>query len=334
MREETQKDLYAAGVRNREYDEACKRVFRNKEIIAPILRMVVPEYSNCTVEEVIRCIDEDTIEDIPVEDVPARIEGLPTELSSVVDKLIRYDVHFKSVNPLLSDGTIYVHLHIDLEVQNDYRPRNPAYPMIKRALYYAARELSGQLGSLTEKTDYSALEKVYSIWICNKNIPEELRDTATAYTIRKKDIIGEAKEPEEDFDLLNVVMIRRGGKSREKIFDFLSAVFTGDAKRVDRYTDVEGNEKVKEEVERMTGLGAGIYEEGLEKGIEKGIGLGIEKGRREEAKKNARELLMSGVELATVESCIKSLSSEELLEIYAEVRESMGREFPGRGRGR
>ena len=44
MREGIQKDLYAAGARNREYDMACKRVLNNREIIAPILKMVVPEY--------------------------------------------------------------------------------------------------------------------------------------------------------------------------------------------------------------------------------------------------------------------------------------------------
>lgn len=135
MREETRKDLYAAGAMNREYDMACKRVLNNREIIAPILKMVVPEYKDCTMEEVIRYINEDTIsDDIPVEDIPARIEGLPTELSSVKDKLIYYDVHFKSVNPALSSENICVHLHFNLEVQNDYKPHNPEYPVIKRAL--------------------------------------------------------------------------------------------------------------------------------------------------------------------------------------------------------
>ena len=268
MREETEKDLYAAEVRGQEYDEACKRVFQNKEIIAPILQMVVPEYKDCTVEEVIRCIDEDTIEDIPLEDIPIRVEGEPTELSSVAEKLIRYDVHFKSVNPVLSNGQICVQLHIDLEIQNNYRPHNPEYPMIKRALYYAARELSAQLGTLTKRTNYGQLEKVYSIWICNKNIPEELRDTATEYSIRKSDIIGTTEEPEETFDLLNVIMIRRGGKSREKIFDFLTSVFEGQISKIRKYTDVIDHGTLEQEVKHMSGLGASILEEGIEQGIE------------------------------------------------------------------
>ena len=270
MREETAKDIYAAGALEREYDAACKRVFRNKEIIAPILQMMVPEYKECTVEEVLRCIDEDTMKDVPVEDIPLMLEGLPAELSSVTEKLILYDVHFKAINPALSSERICVHLHIDLEMQNEYRPRNPKYPMIKRALYYAVRELSSQLGTLTGTTNYNSLEKVYSIWICNEDIPEKLRDTATSYSIRKDDIIGETAEPEEDFDLLNVIMIRRGGKSREKIFDFLNAVFQAELQKIEKYTTVTGNEELKQEVECMTGLGMSIAEKNYNKGIERG----------------------------------------------------------------
>lgn len=321
MREESKKDLYAAGVKkSREYDEACKRVFKNKEFIAPILQMVVPEYKDSSIEEVIRYIDEDTIQDVPVEDVPLRVEELPTELSSVTEKLIRYDVHFKTVNPMLSTGQIIVHLHMDFEIQNDYRPGNPSYPVIKRALYYAARELSAQLGSLTETTDYSSLEKVYSIWICNRNIPEELRDTVTGYSIRKKDVIGTSEEPEEDFDLLDVIMIRRGGESRDKIFEYLTAIFQADVPVIEKYTSIKNNEKLKQEVEDMTGLGASILEEGIEKGIEKGI--------KEEAKRNALELFRSGVKMETVENCIKSLSHDELMEIYQKVNENTVRNNP------
>jgi len=52
MRAETEQDIYAAALRGQEYDEACKRVLNNKEIIAPILQMLVPEYRDCTVVNV------------------------------------------------------------------------------------------------------------------------------------------------------------------------------------------------------------------------------------------------------------------------------------------
>ena len=35
----------------RKYDDPCKRLFQNKEIIAPVLKKVIPEYKNATIEE-------------------------------------------------------------------------------------------------------------------------------------------------------------------------------------------------------------------------------------------------------------------------------------------
>ena len=79
----------------------------------------------------------------------------------------------------------------------------------KNYIYLATRELGSQLGILTETTDYSRIEKVYSIWICNENIPPKLRNTVTEYVLTKKDVIGVSDEPERDYDLMEVILIRR-----------------------------------------------------------------------------------------------------------------------------
>ena len=101
MKRETEIDIAAVAAVGSKYDEACKRLFQNREIIAPVLKEVVPEYKGSTVDEIIRYIDSDSIEDIPVDDVSVRAGQLPTEMGSVSDKLIRYDTHFRAVNPLL-----------------------------------------------------------------------------------------------------------------------------------------------------------------------------------------------------------------------------------------
>ena len=112
------------------------------------------------------------------------------------------------------------------------------------------------------------MEKVHSIWICNRNIPPELRDTVTEYSIQKKDIIGTTAEPERDSDLLDVILIRRGGKSEEDIFEFLDALFGAKIRTLEKYM-VEKNEKLEKEVADMSGLGASILQEGIEQGIAK-----------------------------------------------------------------
>lgn len=130
-------------------------------------------------------IVKDSISDDPVDDVSTIANQMETEMSSVSDKLIRYDSRFEVINPRLSDSEITICLHIDLEVQNNYSPSNPKYPIIKRGIYYGAREISSQLGIITNETDYNNLEKVYSIWICNENIPKDLQNTVSILKSRK-----------------------------------------------------------------------------------------------------------------------------------------------------
>lgn len=266
MRKETEIDIAAAEAVGSKYDNACKKLFQNREIIAPVLKEVVPEYKNSTVEEIIRYIDADSIRDIPVGDIPAGVGQLQTEMSSASDKLIRYDTHFKTVNPMLSNESLCIHLHIDLEVQNNYRPTSPSYPVIKRGIYYAAREISYQLGTLTEQTNYGDIQKAYSIWICNERIPARLQNTVTMYSIKKTDVIGKADEPEEEYDMMGVIMIRRGEKTDAPIFDYLTGVFNCDKGKIEEYVDIAENEKVLKGVDEMSGLGQTIMNEGIQKG--------------------------------------------------------------------
>ena len=273
MKRETEIEIAASEAFGSKYDEACSELFRNKEIIAPVLKEVVPEYKNSTVEEVIGYIDADSIRNMPIDDVSMMAEQLTTEMKSVSDKLIRYDTHFKVLNPILSDEEICIHMHIDIEVQNSYQP---SYPIIKRGIYYAAREISYQLGVLTEATDYAAVQKVYSIWICNERIPQKLQNTVSMYSVKKTDIIGETEEPEEDFDLLNVIVIRRGERTDIPIFEYLSGVFRCDKATIMKYVNIEENEKVLKGVEYMDGLGQSIARENMQRGMQQGIQQGMQ----------------------------------------------------------
>lgn len=310
MKRETEIDLASVEAIGSKYDRACKRLFQNKEIIAPVLKEVVPEYKDSTIEEIIQYIDADSIEDIPVGDVPVKVGQLPTEMESVSDKLIRYDTHFKAVNPLISNKDLCIHLYIDIEVQNSYRPSNPSYPVIKRGVYYAAREISYQLGTLTDMTNYGDIQKVYSIWICNEDIPLRLQNTVTMYAIKKSDIIGTTDEPEEDFDLLNVVIIRRGKDTKVPIFDYLSGVFNCDKKKIMEYVNIQDSEIVWKGVNDMSGLGQTIMLEAMQKGIEQGIEQGIQQGIEQGIEQGIQQGIEQGIQqgedlVAILVCCLK-----------------------------
>ena len=145
-----------------------------------------------------------------------------------------------------------------------------------------ARDLSSQLSTITQTTGYSKLEKCYSIWICAEDVPKKLQNTLTEYSFSKKDIIGVADEPEEDYDLLTVIIIRLGKETEEKgIFDYLKGLFTGDIKRIQRYSHIEWSEPFQEEASKMTGFGDMIYERGIQQGMQQGMQQGIQQGRHE-----------------------------------------------------
>ena len=281
MRDETKLDVYTSGITGAEYDAGMKHLMSNKEIIIPILQMTVPEFKTCSQEEILQCLDissitkDDFVSDIPKIEKNLRLTREDSELSTLTEKLVRFDIRFRIKNPRLSTDEIRVNLHIDMEAQKSYRPSNPSYPVLKRAVYYAARDLSSQLSSITETTDYSKLEKCYSIWICAEDIPKKLQNTLTEYSLSKKDIIGVTDEPEEDYDLLTVIVIRQGEKTEEKgIFDYLNGIFTCDINRIGKYSHIKWSEPFQREVSKVTGFGDMIYERGMRAGEQKGMILG------------------------------------------------------------
>ena len=115
-----------------------------------------------------------------------------------------------------------------------------------------------------------------------------LRNTVTSYTLTKKDEIGITDEPVSDYDLMSVIIIRRGEEASEGIFDYLEGIFNSNIDRIEKYVDIKDNENIKEGVKRMTGLGESIYIKAYKEGevsamfklVQKGM-LTIEEGASE-----------------------------------------------------
>ena len=125
---------------------------------------------------------------------------------------------------------------------------------------------------VTGKTNYADLEKCYSIWICLEDVPVRLRNTMTEYRIRKEDVLGETDEPEEDYDLMSVIVIRMGEKSEERgIFDYLNQVFVGNIEEIETYSHIEWEDEFKEDVAMtMTGFSDVLVRRGREEGRKEG----------------------------------------------------------------
>ena len=256
------------------YDRVVKEIFDKPKIVATILRLTVPEFQGMTVEEVLPYILEIS-DEVPVDDISsAALRNQPQEQTALLGKIITYDKHIKARSP--KAGELNITLYFDFEFQNEYRSTTLGYPLLKRGWFYAARELDSQLGVLTEDTKYSTLQKSYSIWICNEDIPKEEQNSMTRYHIVKDDVIGHSEDVPENYDLMEVIMIRRGDAEIDaEIFDFLNGIFKSETERVNKYT---GNDPViEEEVKKMGGFGAAL----AEKNRNEGIGIGRDQRDRE-----------------------------------------------------
>ena len=171
-------------------------------------------------------------------------------------------------------------MHINLEFQNDYRPTDTngrTYPLVKRGIYYVAREISAQLGRITQKTNYNDIEKAISIWVVNDNIPLSLQNTASRYYMEKEDFIGSVEEPESDYDLIEVVIIRTGENPdiTKPVFDYLKALYDANIEEIDKYTPASDNPEIVKEVSDMPGMSQTIFNNGYDSGYGSGYGNGI-----------------------------------------------------------
>ena len=283
MKNSTVQDIFSAEDIGIKYDQAAKTLWRNREIIAPLLKYAVKELADETVESIMGLIDADTIrDDVPVSDLPTEVVERSEHHPSVTEMPITFDFSLRVKNPQLSVGDMLVMIHVDVEFQNKYHPSSKdgrTYPLVKRGIYYSAREISRQLGRITQQTNYSDIEKVISIWVVNDGVTKGLHNTATRYYIEKDDFIGQSEEPKEDYDLLEVVILRRGdsGEVTEPLFEYLKGVFDANLETIDKYTPASSNPEIKEEVEKMPGMSQTIYNNGYDSGYGNGFGSGYDR---------------------------------------------------------
>lgn len=255
-------------------DEKCHDIFLNKEILAPILKQTIEEYSDLTVEEIQSLIDEASISKVEnVSEYPVskdvKIKPLDTALKSVSDKTIYFDVFFKAALPKDKQTKASFQLYVDIEPQGTYYV---GYSLTKRSIYYVARSLARQLGVLSGETDYGKLQKCYSIWICyDPKIPKKLKNTACRYSFTKEDIFGTVEEDESNYDLMEVVivMLDTSADTDFKLLDYLKGVLTYDKEKIMEQAG-QLSPQAEKEVEAMSGVGSMIRYLGVEEGIAKG----------------------------------------------------------------
>lgn len=269
------------------YDEACKRVLSEKAILARIMKSCLEEYKDCDPNEIADKYIEgqpqvSAVPVLPDEGGPL-ISGLDTEDKSLHEGSITYDIRFRAIAPGTGEP---IALIINLEAQNDYYP---GYPLIKRGIYYCSRMISSQYGREFTGSQYDKIKKVYSIWIC-MNPPKSRENTITRYRLTEEQLVGEAREPVRNYDLLSIIMLCLGGPDGAnydgvlRMLDVLLGSETSAAEKrqilQDEY-DIAMTQSIEQEVSIVCNLSKGVLEKGIAKGMAQGMAEGQAKGRAE-----------------------------------------------------
>ena len=203
-----------AKAQKKAYDEACKRVLSEREIMAHILKACTEEFKDCSLQDIARRYiqGEPSISRIAVEPetISPRIEGEQTEDKSGAEGTVYYDIRFHAVAPV--DGKM-IQLIVNLEAQNDF---NPGYPLLKRAVYYCGRMISSQYGTVFVKLHYEKIQKVYSIWICTMPT-KKWEYNISRYRFTEEHLIGRTQAERSHYDLITIVLVCLGSKSHKQL---------------------------------------------------------------------------------------------------------------------
>ena len=139
------------------------------------------------------------------------------------------------------------------------------YRVVTRGIYYCARMLSAQYGTVFTHQEYQKLQKVYSIWICPESASGQ--HSITEYRMEQLQKLGNLPTEEEDYDKLQVIVITLGqeaAKSENPLIRFLSLLLTSELPLESRKQQLEDeyqvqiNESMEEEMSTVCNLGESI----------------------------------------------------------------------------
>lgn len=114
--------------------------------------------------------------------------------------------------------------------------------------------------------------------------PKYRENTITRYRLVEEHLVGEAKEPVRNYDLLSVIVLCLGGPDGEnydgvlRMLDVLLGGETSEAEKrriLQEDYDIPMTLAMKEEVRQMCNLSKGMIEKGMAQGMAQGITSGI-----------------------------------------------------------
>ena len=265
------------------YDESARNIVAQKSVLAYILKSALDEYAEYTVQEIAERFIEGEPElrkaavhqdhpdkegDTSMMSGDDKIEGELTADKSQKDGTVYFDIRFTAVLP--SDGEL-IEILLNLEIQNK---DTPGYPIPKRGIYYTARMISSQRGTIFKDQEYGKIKRCVSIWVCEDTAIFR-SDTINRYSFTEECLRGSFNEEKKDYDLMTVVVMRLGRKgenSEDNAIRLLSKMFSTNLSYEDKLDALQNEFKISvsremsEEVQSMCNLSMGVLNKGISVG--------------------------------------------------------------------
>ena len=299
----------------------------SRKLLAEIVKKVVPEFQDASIDDIANKYIEGTplVGSVPVNPgltnaVPSKISGDRNEDGAPKEGYITYDILFHARAPGTEETMTLI---INVEAQRTQKESTLTYHLMKRAVFYACRLISSQKEREFEGKDYNSIKKIYSIWICMDSPSEE--SYINRYRLEEKHLLHRYDEPQENYDLVNIVLISLGEKAdKDRLIHLLQVLFTEsqqtfDSKRniLQKEYHIEMTPEMEEEMNTMCNLSLNISEEALNRGLAQGR----QEGRLEGLNETALRLLSMGLSVEDV-SKGTSLPLETVEEIKKQIKEA------------
>ena len=187
-------------------DETCKVLLSDTQILAHILKYVVDELRDFTIEEI-------------QEIIPANINHEPVYPGNRVVKinsnesiipgegLLRFDVHFELDVPRRNKQKA-CKLQINIEAQNSIYN---TYEIVTRGIAYTSRLISKQFKTVIDGDNYQKMQKTYSIWLMPQ-APLKYDGTIRIYSLQEKVESGIPLKEKEAYDKIKIATIYTSSK--------------------------------------------------------------------------------------------------------------------------
>ncbi len=263
------------------YDSCAKKLLALKVVDAWILKYCVKEFYRYSIEYIINnclpgeaevsehAVHQDQLNKSQRIDGDSKIILMNSESKSINEGTTYYDVRFTADVP---DEEKSITLIINIEIQND---DHPGYELVTRGLYYCARMISEQHGTVFTGDDYGKIHSVRSIWIC-PDAAKSRQYSMFSYGIMENAVVGKSHVAKEAYELIEVMVLNLGDTDREPnndILDFLSTLFsstiTSDKKKeiLSKKYNIAMTADMESEVQSMCNLSDAIERRGIDKGI-------------------------------------------------------------------